>query len=134
MVRPNRAGSRIVSPSLAYIASRNSYMRATFHFGATNALHGPTGEHLLSTQNNAITLPPRKGATCSRCLLEAVMTVSNKLLCQTCAAEMKTATGRSLRACVQCGDGTKFVRRREAHLQSMRPTHAGRQAFAANVG
>jgi hypothetical protein len=36
------------------------------------------------------------------------MTVSNKLLCQTCAAEMKTATGRSLRACVQCGDGTNL--------------------------
>jgi hypothetical protein len=98
MVRPNRAGSRIVSPSLAYIASRNSYMRATFHFGATNALHGPTGEHLLSTQNNAITLPSRKGATCSRCLLEAVVAVSDKPLCRTCAAEMKPATGPSVRA------------------------------------
>jgi hypothetical protein len=47
MVRPNRAGSRIASPSLEYIASRNSYMRATFHFGATKCLTWTDGRASL---------------------------------------------------------------------------------------
>jgi len=63
----------------------------------------------MSTRNNAITFQPREaGATCTRCLLEAVTAVSGKPLCLTCAAHMKAATGPKVCACSQCGDVTNL--------------------------